>query len=293
MIRVHMCTPDGEIKGIVQIIHGIAEHMDRYDSFMSFLAENGYIAVGDDHLGHGQSIVCEEDKGFFAEENGWWYAVRDEEKLRAIMQKKYPTLPIIGFGHSMGSFLLRTHIILYPMGFTIAVISGTGNQSKALVKAGLTMGNLVVDLKGPHHYSKLLNNMAFGSYNKIYSEVKTEFDWLSRDETVVKKYIDDPLCGFIASCSLFRDMMDGIDYITEKENLGKMDKSKPVYFMSGAMDPVGECGKGVQLAYDSFKEAGMSDVSIKLYPDGRHEMLNELNSTEVYIDILTWIESKL
>ena len=155
------------------------------------------------------------------------------------------------------------------------------------------MGNLVVALKGPHHYSKLLNNMAFGSYNKLYGTVRTESDWLSRDEAQVDKYIADPLCGFIPSCSLFRDMMTGIKFITTQKNLEKMSKDIPVYFMSGDMDPVGECGKGVKLAYENFKKAGMKDVSIKLYKDGRHEMLNELNKDEVYSDILAWINSKV
>ena len=144
------------------------------------------------------------------------------------------------------------------------------------------MGNLVVALKGPHHYSKLLNNMAFGSYNKLYGEVRTEYDWLSRDEAQVDKYVADPLCGFIPSCSLFRDMMTGIKFITNQNNLENMNKDTPVYFMSGDMDPVGECGKGVKLAYDNFKKVGMKDVSIKLYKDGRHEMLNELNVRVVY-----------
>lgn len=155
------------------------------------------------------------------------------------------------------------------------------------------MGNLVVALKGPHHYSKLLNNMAFGSYNKLYGEVRTEYDWLSRDEAQVDKYVADPLCGFIPSCSLFRDMMTGIKFITNQNNLENMNKDTPVYFMSGDMDPVGECGKGVNLAYDNFKKVGMKDVSIKLYKDGRHEMLNELNKDEVYADILAWINSKI
>lgn len=292
-IRAHMCLPDGEPKAIVQIAHGIAEHMDRYDDFMLFLAEKGYLAVGDDHLGHGKSISAPEQKGFFADKDGWDYAVKDVETLRAAMKHNYPQVPQVLFGHSMGSFLCRTHIIRYPGAFDAAIISGTGNQGAALVTGGLTMGKLVVGLRGPHHYSNFLNNLAFGSYNKIYENPKTEYDWLTRDEAVVQKYIDDPLCGFIPSCSLFRDMMVGVKFITDTANLKAMNKEMPVYFMSGAMDPVGECGKGVEKAYNNFKSAGMKDVTIKLYENGRHEMLNELNKAEVYSDILDWIESKI
>ncbi len=292
-IHARMCVPDAEPRAIVQIIHGIAEYIDRYDEFMSFLADNGIIAVGTDHLGHGKSIESEEQTGFFAYDNGWDYVVRDEEVLRLAMHENYPELPIIVFGHSMGSFMARTLLIRYPDAFNAAIISGTGNQGAALVNGGLIMGNLVTGLKGAHHYSKFLNNLAFGSYNKIYDNPKTEYDWLSRDEANVQKYIDDPLCGFIPSCSLFRDMMTGVKFITNKKNLTAMNKDMPVYFMSGDMDPVGECGKGVQKAYNNFLEAGMKDVSIKLYPGGRHEMLNEINKDEVYTDILAWLDSKI
>lgn len=292
-IHARMCVPDAEPRAIVQIIHGIAEYIDRYDEFMSFLADNGIIAVGTDHLGHGKSIESEEQTGFFAYDNGWDYVVRDEEVLRLAMHENYPELPIIVFGHSMGSFMTRTLLIRYPDAFNAAIISGTGNQGAALVNGGLFMGNLVTGLRGAHHYSKFLNNLAFGSYNKIYENPKTEYDWLSRDEANVQKYIDDPLCGFIPSCSLFRDMMTGVKFITNKKNLTAMNKDMPVYFMSGDMDPVGECGKGVQKAYNNFLEAGMKDVSIKLYPGGRHEMLNEINKDEVYADILAWLDSKI
>ena len=292
-IHARMCVPDAEPRAIVQIIHGIAEYIDRYDEFMSFLADNGIIAVGTDHLGHGKSIESDEQTGLFAYDNGWDYVVRDEEVLRLAMHENYPELPIIVFGHSMGSFMARTLLIRYPDAFNAAIISGTGNQGAALVNGGLFMGNLVTGLKGAHHYSKFLNNLAFGSYNKIYDNPKTEYDWLSRDEANVQKYIDDPLCGFIPSCSLFRDMMTGVKFITNKKNLTAMNKNMPVYFMSGDMDPVGECGKGVQKAYNNFLEAGMKDVSIKLYPGGRHEMLNEINKDEVYTDILAWLDSKI
>lgn len=292
-IHARMCVPDAEPRAIVQIIHGIAEYIGRYDEFMSFLADNGIIAVGTDHLGHGKSIESEEQTGFFAYDNGWDYVVRDEEVLRLAMHENYPELPIIVFGHSMGSFMTRTLLIRYPDAFNAAIISGTGNQGAALVNGGLFMGNLVTGLRGAHHYSKFLNNLAFGSYNKIYDNPKTEYDWLSRDEANVQKYIDDPLCGFIPSCSLFRDMMTGVKFITNRKNLTAMNKDMPVYFMSGDMDPVGECGKGVQKAYNNFLEAGMKDVSIKLYPGGRHEMLNEINKDEVYAGILAWLNSKI
>lgn len=292
-IHARMCIPDGDVRATVQIIHGIAEYIDRYDDFMSFLASNGIVAFGTDHLGHGKSIEKDEQKGFFADSDGWTYVVKDEEIVHHAVKSNYPNVPSVVFGHSMGSFITRTLLIRFPDIFDAAIISGTGNQSHALVFGGLAMGNIVTGLKGPHHYSKMLNDMAFGSYNKLYSNARTDYDWLTRDEAHVDKYIADPLCGFIPTCSLFRDMMSGIKIVTTQKNLESMNKNTPVYFMSGDMDPVGECGKGVKLAYENFKKAGMKDVSIKLYKDGRHEMLNELNSDEVFADILAWINSKI
>lgn len=292
-IHARICEPDGEARAVVQIVHGIAEYIERYDDFMMFLANNGFVAVGTDHLGHGKSIERPEDKGVIAEKDGWRYIVDDEEILRLAMKTTYPGLPLVIFGHSMGSFIARTHLIRYPGGFDLAVISGTGNQGKALALGGLFMGNLITAVKGAHHYSNFLNNLAFGSYNKIYGQPRTTHDWLTRDEAVVDKYLADSLCGFTPSCSLFRDMLSGVNFITSPRNLAPMKKDVPVYFMSGNMDPVGECGKGVQKAYKLFVDAGMKDVSIKLYPEGRHEMLNELNKDEVYADILSWITSRL
>lgn len=292
-IHARICAPEAKPKAVVQILHGIAEYIDRYDDFMSFLASNGILAAGTDHLGHGKSIEAPEQQGFFANEDGWDYAIKDEMILYSAMKENYPDVPFILFGHSMGSFMARTIIIKHPDAFDAAIISGTGNQGKLLVSGGYFMGNTVVAFKGAHHYSKFLNNVAFGSYNKIYDDVKTDFDWLSRDEENVQKYIDDPLCGFIPSAGLFRDMMTGIKFITKFKNLEAMNKDMPVYFMSGEKDPVGECGKGVRIAYENFLKVGMKDVTMKLYPEGRHEMLNELNRDEVYADILAWIQSKI
>lgn len=292
-IRVKTCEPDGEIRGVVQIAHGIAEHADRYADFMRFLAENGFFVAADDHLGHGESIEREEDKGFFAEKNGWWRVVDDLKTIHDTLKAKYPSVPYIFFGHSMGSFLARTYLICYPDDCDAAIISGTGQQSPLMVNAGLMLANMLVKKNGARGDGQKLNDIAFGSYNKRIKHCYTVFDWLSRDEETVKKYIDDPLCGFVAKCSLYRDMMEGIRFISDKNNASKMKKDLPVYFMSGEEDPVGEYGKGVNKAYRMFCDLGMRDVTVRLYPGGRHEMLNEINRTDVYRDILAWINEKI
>lgn len=292
-IHARKCVPDGAPRAVVQIVHGIAEHINRYDDFMRFLAENNILAVGDDHLGHGQSVTEEDDLGFFNDKDGWDYAVMDEERLHDIMAEEYPDIPYIFFGHSMGSFITRTLIIKHPEMYDAAIISGTGHQSKALVYGGGLMANALVALNGARSDGKALNDVAFGTYLSHIENPRTPFDWLSRDEAAVDKYIADPMCGFICKASLYRDMMGGIKFVTAQKNIDKMNKTKPIYFMSGAEDPVGDYGEGVERAYKAFCKAGLHDVKMRLYPGGRHEMLNETNNTEVYKDILDWINEKI
>ncbi len=293
LIHARKCLPDGEPRAVIQIAHGIAEYINRYDEFMAFLARNGFVAVGNDHLGHGQTIRCPEEQGFFAESMGWRYVVEDMDSLRSIMRREYPDLPYLFFGHSMGSFLTRTYLILHPERYDAAILSGTGHQGAPLVLAGCTLSEAAVKLYGPHKIGKALNDICFGAYNKAFEPARTPFDWLNRDEAEVDKYVADPLCGFVATVSLFRDMMGGIKFITNQKNINSMNKEPPVYFMSGSMDPVGENGKGVERAYKAFCDAGLKDVTMHLYPGGRHEMLNELNKQEVFQDVVDWINSKL
>lgn len=292
-IYAKMCIPDCAPRAIVQIAHGIVEKIERYDEFMLFLAENGVLAVGNDHLGHGKSIQKPEEKGFFASKKGWNYVVEDMLRLHDRISKAYPDIPYIFFGHSMGSFLTRTYMIDYPDKYDLAILSGTGHQGAALINSGNALANALVKIKGVHADGKILNDIAFGSYLDKIENPRTEYDWLSRDDVMVDKYIADPECGFICTVSVYRDMMGGIKYITSPKNMAKMNKSKPVYFMSGDKDPVGEYGKGVERAYKAFCKAGMRDLMIRLYPGGRHEMLNETNKADVYKDILNWINSKI
>lgn len=292
-IRARKCVPDGAPRAVVQIVHGIAEHIERYDDFMSFLAENGIVAVGDDHLGHGKSVTEPGNLGFFNDENGWDYAVMDEGRLHDQMHEEYPDVPYIFFGHSMGSFITRTLIIKHPDKYDAAIISGTGHQSKALIYAGGLLANLTVKFKGARADGQQLNDVAFGTYLSHITDPRTPFDWLTRDEAAVDKYIADPMCGFVCTAGLYRDMMGGVKFVTTQSNIDKMDKTKPIYFMSGAEDPVGDYGVGVDRAYKAFCKAGLHDVKIRLYPGGRHEMLNETNHAEVYKDILDWINEKI
>ena len=292
-IHALKCVPDSKPRAVVQIAHGIAEHIDRYRPFMEFLADNGFVAAGNDHLGHGKSIRVPEEQGFFAEKDGWWRVVDDMDKLHDIMSKEYPELPYVLFGHSMGSFLTRTYLIKHPDKYDGVILSGTGHQSPALVLGGNAAASVMAKLNGAMGDGAKLDSLAFGTYLNKIENPRTKFDWLSRDAEQVDKYIADPLCGFVGKIGLYRDMMQGIKFITDKKNIAQMNKEKPVYFMSGNGDPVGDYGKGVERAYNAFCDAGLHDVFMRLYPGGRHEMLNETNKEQVYQDILSWLNENI
>ena len=292
-IHARKCVPTGEVKGVVQIAHGIAEHINRYDEFMAFLANNGFVAVGNDHLGHGQSYSTPEEKGIFSRKGGWSYVVSDMLKLHDIMIQEYPNVKYIMFGHSMGSFLTRTYMIEHPESYDLAILSGTGHMKRAVYIGGCAIADFFSRREGLTHSGDKLEKVAFGKYEDRITNPRTEYDWLSTVDEEVDKYIADDNCGFTCKNSLYRDMMHAFLLITSKKKLAKMDKSKPVYFMSGKEDPVGEYGAGVERAYQAFCNVGMQDVTVKLYEGGRHEMLNEKNKAQVMDDILFWINSKL
>jgi len=288
-----MVIPEGEVKGVVQIAHGIAEHIHRYLPFMKFLARNGFVAVGNDHLGHGKSTKNSEELGIFAKKNGWNHALSDIDLLYQLTHKKYPNVPYIFFGHSMGSFLIRHYVILHPEQPNLVILCGTGHQNPLLIFSGDLMAKMVVLTSGPDKVSQLLNFLCFGSYNKGIKDLRTSNDWLNRDAKEVDKYINDSYCGFVPKASMFRDMMVGVTFDTNSKNIAKMNKDIPVLFISGGDDPVGEKGKGVRRAYNAFKKVDVKDITMKIYPGARHEILLETNHDEVFDDIINWISTKL
>lgn len=284
-IRYCKWLPEGQVKAVVQILHGIAEHVERYDDFANYLTGLGIAVVADDHMGHGKSMVTQ---GYFA--GGWFTAVADSYHLLEITKAEFPEVPYVLFGHSMGSFMARTILAKYPeSGIAAAIICGTGWMPTAVLKAGKAMGSAVCKLKGERNPSNLLHGIMFGSYNQKVEHPRTPCDWLSRDEKVVDAYVADPLCGFTESAGLARDMLTGILYIQQPESLAQMNKELPVLFIAGGDDPVGGYGAGVRQAAAAFRNAGMQHVSERIYPLCRHEILNEINKQEVYEDIAHWL----
>ncbi len=291
---IHGCRwePEGKPWAIVQIVHGIAEHVGRYEAFAEFLTSQGILVVAEDHMGHGGSVGEEATLGYFA--GGWFKAVQDTYQLLKNTRIEYPDVPYFLLGHSMGSFMTRTLMAKYPnSGVQGVILSGTGWIHRALINTATAASTLIGTKNGYDKPSSLLNAMAFGTYNNKIEHKRTEYDWLTRDNKVVDAYMADPLCGFIPTAGLLKDLMSGLRYIQEPAHMERMKKDLPVLFVSGSDDPVGGYGKGVKQVVRAFQDAGMEDVTVRLYPLCRHELLNELNREEVMEFLLQWIKKQV
>ena len=286
-------SPEGTPRAVVQLVHGISEYIGRYDAFARFLARQGFAVVGHDHLGHGRTAKDPSEFGWFADKDGWKYVLEDTHALFLRAREAYPDLPYFLMGHSMGSFVVRGCLIFWPGTVDGAILSGTGPEPPLTVAAGRVLSALLTRLRGPRAHSALLDGLSMGRYNRLFRPNRTGADWISRDTAVVDAYCADPLCRFLPTVSMFHDMMVGLQLLAKRENLRRMDPDTPVYFFSGDKDPVGACGKGVQKVAGWFRSAGVKDVTVKLYPEGRHEMLNELGREQVYGDVLAWLERVL
>lgn len=328
---VHRChyitvTPDREPRGVVQISHGMCEYIERYLDFMNFLADNGFAVCGNDHLGHGKTVNSPDELGYFSPENGWQNAVEDLHRLTAIMKREYPDKPYFMIGHSMGSFLARAYAVKHAHECRAYIFMGTADGfetsvSSAAEKAGkilqkplekinerrpnpegrlgsaaitllLSQGEILKKVKGEKYRSEALNKIGFGRNNERIEPSRTPYDWISRDESVVDKYAADPLCTFIFTVNGFLNLASVLWFVSNEKWYGKAPKDIPMLLLGGDGDPVGNYGRGVRSVYERLLGGGC-DVSLKIYPDARHELLNELNREEVYGDALKFIESSL
>ena len=285
--------PEGDPIGVYQIAHGVAEYALRYEPFAEFLNSKGFVVVANDHIGHGLSVAEGAAALYFGEKDGWTHVVDDMFELRKRTGQKYPGLPYFLMGHSMGSFLTRTYLIRYPGSVKAAIIMGTGQQPGYMVAGGRLAAKVIGKKSGYDKFNETVDGLAFGAYNKPFEPKRTNYDWLSANEENVDKYIADPLCGGGATTGLFLEMLGGIGFVGKQSNVEKMDKNIPILFISGEMDPVGDLGKGVRKAYESFRKAGVKDVELKLYPGLRHEILNEKEKDQVYADIWAWVQKHM
>lgn len=289
-IFTHRWLPDkGDLKGVVQIAHGMAEHAARYGEFAEFLVKNGYGVYANDHRGHGKTAGALENVGYFADSNGWDAVLKDMHQLTLEIKKDYPASPLFLLGHSMGSLLARDYASRYGDSVKGVILSGTAADPGFLGNLGIIIAKTSGKLFGKRAKSPLLDKLSFGAFNKEFKPTRTKFDWLSRDEESVDKYVEDPYCGGVFSAGFFYDMLKGLKKVYSKKNIQNIPRSLPIFFISGEKDPVGKFSRGVKKTIGMFKDAGLGKVDFKFYPDARHEILNEINREEVYLDILGWI----
>ena len=279
-------VPDGKPLGVLQLVHGMAEHIERYDRPASAFANAGWLVVGHTHLGHGDQA---ELKGYFGKEDGWQHLLDDIHTLRQRTEQEWPGLPYVLLGHSMGSFLARCYLTAHGEGLAGCILSGTGFFPPPVVGAGLTLARLVCATGGARKPSPLINSIAFSANNKPFEPKRTGFEWLSRDEAEVAKYAADPNCGFLFTGRGYLDLFQGLRRLNDLDSLKRIPPQLPVLFCSGQRDPVGGMGAGVGTVAEQFKNAGLQHVQVKLYPECRHELFNELNREQVYSDVLAWL----
>jgi len=273
-------------KAVVQLVHGMAEHIRRYEATAQALNRAGYAVVGHSHAGHGPYT---QTKGYFGKTNGWDTLIADVHTVRMETQKQFPGVPYVLMGHSMGSFVTRGYCLKHEDGLAGVVLSGTRHSPKAEVLAASAVANVQIALGLGEKPGKLLEKLSSGGNNKRYEDVQTPFDWLSRDREAVAKYVADPLCGFTFTVRAYRDMFDGLSRLYP-EKLGAMRPDIPILLLAGDMDPVGAYGEGVKKVAQELRAAGVKDVSVQLYAGGRHEMLNELNKEIVWADLIAWLD---
>lgn len=278
-------------KAVLQIVHGMVEHIERYDEFARFANNAGYLVVGHDHVGHGETVKDPEDYGAFPK--NWQDLITDVHTLQREVSKKYPDIPYIILGHSMGSFITRLYLAKYGRDVDAAIIMGTGQQPRVQTWTAIGLTKILRVLHGEKYRSKFLEQMSTGMFNCFFSPNRTKADWLSRDEAEVDKYLAHEHHQFIPTLNMYHSLFTFSNYAASPKWIKQIPHALPLLLISGATDPVGKAGKGVKRFYKLLQREGFSDVTLKLYPAARHEILNELNKAEVMRDLVAWMDAKL
>jgi len=289
--ELRLWEPAGSPRAVLLISHGMAEQIDRYDRLAQRLNQEGILVAGYNHLGHGAEAPL---LGWFAAQDGWGQAVADLQTVMSWLASRHPGLPRVLLGHSMGSFLAREYALRDPTGLDALVLCGTGWYPNALTMPALTLARIQKKLGRDREQSKLLDKLAFSRHNKPFKKDGiTPFDWLSRDGEEVRKYVEDPYCGFVFTAGGFYDLFSGLKALAHLPRLKALPASLPIYLIAGDKDPVGAFGAGVKTVAQQYRDAGVQDVQIKLYDGARHELFNETNREQVMDDLAAWLESQL
>lgn len=277
-----------EVKYVVQLVHGRSEHSGRYNEFAEFFTARGIAVYASDHRGHGRTAKSLDDIGVWNYKNAWSLIVDDIKQLNDIAEKENSQKDVFILGHSMGSLLVTTFLTKYCSGVKGAILTGIGYFPTRILIPACIFSRLQCLILGSRHRAKFIDKHAFNVFNKDFDK---PFEWLTRDKKIVEKYRKDPFCGGVFTCSFYKHLFLGLMYNNKKNNLSKISKDLPLILMAGTDDPVGNFGKSVEIQKEKFMEAGLKNVSLTLYEDARHEILNEINYKEVYQDIFIWMNN--
>ncbi len=290
-IHAEIYSPKGIApKGIVEIAHGMVDYVERYRPLAEFLTKEGYILAGNDHLGHGKSVNDESELGYFAKKGGVDFVIADLYEMNKYLHEKYPTLPVILLGHSMGSFIARIYAERHPHSISGLIIHGTAGPNPIL-PLGRALAASVGFFYGDKHRSRLIKKLSTGVYNKRFPKEEGTNAWLTRKTEAVIDKDKDARGGFSFTVSAYRDLFRFLGKSNSKEWFKNYPKFLPTLVVSGGDDPVGNFGKGPTYVYKKLLLSGAERVELKLYEGARHELFNELNSDEIFADLLKWLEA--
>lgn len=286
-------APSQPIKAAIQIAHGLAEHAGRYDRLAQELTQAGYAVFASDHRGHGLSARSHADFGYLADQDGFQRVVEDMHAVGRRIASQHPQLRRVLFAHSFGSFAAQHYAARYGSDLAALVLSGTDFGAGMFLRLALGVVAIERMRVGRRKPSALLQQLTFGGYNNAFKPTRTAYDWLSRDPAEVDKYVADTMCGFPATTQAWQDLIRGIVQMEDPALMARVPKQLPIYLFAGALDPVGRAGQGPQALARAYQRAGLQNVTLKLYPGGRHEMINEVNRAEVVSDLLAWLDAQL
>ncbi len=290
-LYVNRWSPEQPPKAVLMLSHGMAEHSERYARLAAALSAAGYELYALDQRGHGKT-TAHGRIGHYADENGWTRVVDDLACLNHHIRQQHPQTPIFLLGHSMGSYISMAYLMQHSSSLQGAILSGSNYQPVWLYRIARLIARLERWRQGPSGRSKLLNFLSFGSFNQAFKPNRTDFDWLSRDPQEVDRYINDPLCGFLCTNQFWLDLLGGLQQITPPENLAQIDSHLPLLVIGGERDPVSD-GKRLAKLAEALRQAGLHKVDLKVYPEARHELLNETNRDEVTAYLIDWLEQTL
>lgn len=282
-----------EPKAIIQIVHGAGEYANRYDTFAKALVQRGFVVYSHDHRGHGKSVKEGKVFGYFGRQDGFRNLVEDTYEVTKHIKGQYPDKKVFVLGHSMGSFIARYFAILYSKSIDGLIVMGTGNNTQLEIKLGKAVANIYIKLGKGKVQTKLLDTLIFKMFNIGFILERDENAWLTRDKASREEFAKDPYCGIKFTAYAFRDLFEGVEFVTEEKNVARIRKDLPIFVLSGDKDPVGGNGRMVKKAYELYREQGIKNLKIKLYKDMRHEILNEVGKQEVYKDIIAWINKNV